>query len=76
MKRPKDKCRTFKMLGYFIMACLDQVKDSFQILLLPNIIFRKRTPFDESHDEDLFGALEKFESLSFKSHSPKSNDLS
>ena len=48
------------MLWYFIMACLDQVKDPFQILLLPNIFFRKRTPFDESHDEDPVCAIDNF----------------
>jgi hypothetical protein len=40
------------MFWYFIVANLDQVDDTFQVLLLAHIIFRKRVPFYESHDED------------------------
>jgi hypothetical protein len=60
MERPEDKCRTLKMFWYFIVAGLDQGHDTFQVLLLTHFLFRKRFPFNESHDENSVCVIDNF----------------
>jgi hypothetical protein len=44
----------------FMVTGLDQGHDPFQVLLFTHVLFRKRSPFNESHDDDPVIAIDNF----------------